>query len=175
MITQKELNDETLATIKAIENDAYSTNPDLIALNYCLDWNAVASYMDCGIEDIRLFSNDDSYLLIAEKEKYIEIIDLASRTPRINIKQIVGIITGFHKPFSAYCRQTTSYPILLYMEQKEKIVCFADTAEVYENETFHQIVGATKDVYERMTGLDIEELVNTANTEISNEEERECE
>lgn len=171
MITQKELSEDVFVAIKEIERDAYSTNPELVALNYCDDWSAVASYMDCNIEDIRLFANDDSYLLIAEKEKYIEIVDLASRTPRINIKQVVDLITGFHKPFLAYCRQTTSYPILLYMEQKEKIVCFADTAEVYENETFHQILGATRDVYERMTGLDIEELVNTYG--ISEEEERE--
>lgn len=171
MMAQKELSEDVLAAIKEIEQDAYSTNPSLIAINYCYDWNAVASYMDCNIEDIRLFANDDSYLLIAEKEKYVEIVDLASRTPRINIKQVIDLITGFHKPFLAYCRQTTSYPILLYMEQKEKIVCFADTAEVYENETFHQILGATRDVYEHMTGLDIEELVNAYG--ISEEEERE--
>ena len=171
MMTQKELSEDVLVAIKGIEHDAYNTNPSLMAISYCDSWNAVASYMDCNIEDIRLFANNDSYLLIAEKEKYIEIVDLASRTPRINIKQVVDLITGFHKPFLAYCRQTTSYPILLYMEQKEKIICFADTAEVYEDETFHQILGATRDVYEHMTGLDIEELVNTYG--ISEEEERE--
>ena len=160
MIERKELDAESLALLKELEAAAYADNPDLIALSYCEDWNAVAAYMDCAIDDIRLFANSDSYLLIAERANCIEIIDLALRTPRINIKQIVDIVTGFQKPFLAYCRQTTSYPILLYMEQKEKIVCFADTAETYENETFHWVAAATTEVYERMTVSEVEELTD---------------
>ena len=160
MIIRQELNDASLETIKEIERDAYRTNPDLMAIAYCNDWCDVASYMDCGMDDIRLFLNDDSYLLIAEKEPYIEIVDLASRTARTNIKQIISVITGFQKPFLAYCRQMTSYPILLYMERKEKVVCFSDIEEVYGNETFHWVTGATKEVYERMTVSEMEELTD---------------
>lgn len=170
MIARSELNEENLRKVKMIEASAYSTNPGLIAMDYCEDWQAVASYLDCEPSDIRLFLSDSSYLLIVDREDCIEIADLASIDKHINIKQVIDIITGFDKPFIAYCRETTSYPILLYMERKEKIVCITDAEEVYEGETFHSIIGATKDVYNRLTPAEIELLCDENGREVEEDE-----
>ena len=133
------LADDTLERLKQIEHTAYSDNPELTALQDCKNWQDVALYCDCEVKDLRVYLFAHGYMLCAERATALAIADLASDGKWIDLRSVLHILESYDKPLVMYCRETTSYPILKYMEMTGRIGIGEDIAETYEEERFHEV------------------------------------
>lgn len=145
------LSNDALERLKQIEHTAYSDNPELTALQDCNNWQDVALYCDCEVKDLRVYLFAHGYMLCAEHVTELEIVDLASDGKWIDLRSVLHILESYDKPLVMYCRETTSYPILKYMEMIGRIVISGDIAETYEEEQFHEVRAYTNAALSRET------------------------
>lgn len=143
MCVKSLLTEETLMRLKQIECAAYQSNQNLLALQDCEDWEEVALYCDCSLEELRVYLFKHGYLLCAEHQTELEIVDLASDGGFIDLRKPLRVLETYDKPLVMYCRESTSYPILKYMEMIGKMIITGDEAESYEGETFHEVHAVT--------------------------------
>lgn len=152
------LNEENLLQIKAIEGRAYENTP-YAQMQRCTTWEDIANYMECEVENIRLHGTDTYYVLCAERESEVEIVDLASKDGRANLKAVITFLEAFDKPLTMDSRETTSYPIVKYMEKRKRLVVLEDESYQWAGEPFHSITAITTKALERNPSLLQEEVL----------------
>ena len=146
------LTEENLQRIKTIEAAAYA-NTCYSQMQWVETWEDMADYMECDVEDIRMYCNDHFYLLVAEQEDYAEVVDLARSNGAADLVRVVRILESLDKPLEMDCRESTSYPILKFMEKTGRCQILKDEPYSWEDEIFHEVRAVTTKALERNPSL----------------------
>lgn len=143
-LSQAQLTEEALRTLKDIEHVAYK-NTNYAMMQHYTTWEDVADYCDCNLHELRVYLNEDWYVLLAEHEDYIEFVDLASKVKTTPLSLIVNTILEYKKPFLMDCRENTSYRMLKALEKAGRIEVSQDDSYSRGGETFHEVRCIPKD------------------------------
>lgn len=131
--------DKVLSKLKKIERAAYPKFMQLI--NGCRNIEELADYCECSPQELFILCGEDWYLLAAEREDEVEVVDLASvggmgleiiKVIKTSIKRWKG------KTVKMDCRASTSYPILLRIVQRYGL-SYTDEVWFWEWEEMHSI------------------------------------
>lgn len=130
---------KVLPILKKIERMAY---PEFMwSINDCRNIRDLADYCECHPNELFILCGEDWYLLAAEREDEVEVVDLAS----INgmgfeiIKVIKTCLNRWQgKTVTMDCRASTSYPILLKIVQRYGYD-YTDEVWYWEDEEMHAI------------------------------------
>lgn len=158
------LTEENLAKIKRIEEQAYA-NTCYGQMQNCHSWEDVADYMECTVEQIRLCCGEAFYLLAAEHEDSVEVVDLASADGMANLRRVVLAMESFDKPLTMDCRESTSYPILKYLERIKRCAITEDVPHQWGGEAFHELTVYTTKALEAQKRLDRDVWLEHTETE----------
>ncbi len=134
----KRIDKNILEKIKEIEKEAYNKK-SYIQMQNCEDVKDLADYMECNVSDIKVIFEDKYYMLLAEHNDYVEIVDFASTKKFMNFKKILSALESLDKPFYCDARKSTSYPIIKYLEKMGKCKITKDEPYDWDGETFHKI------------------------------------
>ena len=144
-----EKDENTLLKIKEIEREAYA-GTDFAQMQDCYNWEDMADYLECSIDEICFLCTDSYYVLVAEHDDYAEIADLACRPDkRCDLKKVAEFIEEFDKPLTLDSRELTSYPILKYMEKRGRAVIMEDEIDDWNGERYHSMRIVTTKALER--------------------------
>lgn len=150
-LSQTQLTEETLQSLKNIESVAYK-NTNYAEMQHCMTWEEVADYCDCNLYELRVCLNKDWYVLLAEHEDCVELVDLASKIKTTPLSLIMNTILKYKKPFLMDCRENTSYRILKALEKAGHIEVSQDNSYSRGGEIFHEVRCMPKDSKELKQG-----------------------
>jgi len=137
-IPTSDFTEANLSKLKQLECDSYS-GTNLSMMQHCDSWNAIADYCDCELNELRVYIFDNWYLLMAEHEDFIELVDLASTSKHTPLFKVLEIVEQYQKPFTMDCRETTSYRMIQAMEKAGRLEVHEDEAYHRDGEIFHEI------------------------------------
>ena len=139
LIKIKQITKKRLAKIKIIEKEAYKDNATFLQLQNKKTLQDVANYMKCNMENIKIILKDNYYLLMAERTNVVELVDFAKSGGYIDIRGLINTLETFDKPFTCDARETTSYPILKFLDKKGFCKILRDNPYEWGGETFHDM------------------------------------
>ena len=129
---------EDLKKMKDIEAVAYPSFMQSIC--DCDTLEELADYCECKVSQLFVICGNNYYLLAANKQRSVEIVDFAS-TGRCNeLFKVINIcFEEFkNKRVTMDCRESTSYPIVTLLLKRKKIK-YTDTTWYWEDEAMHEI------------------------------------
>lgn len=147
LLAAEALTPEVFTRLKEIEATAYAHTSYRALCDYETFADMADDYMECPISAVRVLLYPHAYLLLAEYEDEVCITDFASEDHRTDIRTVIRDISSFQKPFSAFCRETTSYKLIRTLSDHNCIVVAADETQEWEGEIFHSIYGMSTELY----------------------------
>ena len=138
MLKQIQFTQQNLEKLKQIEATAYENTPykQMQGRN---SWNSIADYCEGSLNNLHIYMEDSWYLILAEQEDYIELVDLASTQRHTPLFKVMEILYQYKKPFTMDCRENTSYRMLQALEKAGRIEITSDDAYDWGGEVFHDI------------------------------------
>ena len=106
----------------------------------CDDLEDVADYCECKVSEIFCICSENYYLLAANKEDSVEVVDFASTGRCIELFKVINIcLKQFEgKIVTMDCRELTSYPIVILL-LKRKGISYNDEPWDWNGEIMHEI------------------------------------
>ena len=135
------ITEDDLKTIKVIESQSYPE--DLQGYKDCESMSDFIHHCDCvGPEQIYLLSEDDWYIIVVKHLKYTEIKDFAASSGKCHdLFRVIGyLFENFsHDTVKMKCRDSTSYPLLMFMIKRGRVRLLQDKCIVMGEELFHEV------------------------------------
>lgn len=133
------LDEHNLSRMKELERSIYD-GTGYTGMQHYTSWQGISHYCQCAENEVRLMMGEDWYVLIAEHDRYIEIVDLASLNKKMNLFVVMDYLKTFEKPMFFDAREKTSYRLVQALSRCKKIDIARDMTYSWNGEPFHEIV-----------------------------------
>jgi len=134
---------KTTIDIRFIKNIEARVYPEHMQMMQCLDdIYDLADYCECEVDELFVLTGDNWYLIAAEHEDFVEIVDLCADG---NIgMEIIKLIAVLRKRWAGKrvtmdARESTSYPIIRALIRRFNYRVIRDEIWSWDDEVMHDI------------------------------------
>lgn len=131
---------DTLARIRRIEKAAYP--PHMWQLQWVFRIKDLAEYCECRPDQVFVLTGQDWYLLAAEREDEVEVVDFASIGGCRDILRVLATVVprwrGRRVVMDA--RESTSYRLVMLLVRRYRLDVIEDELWFWGDEPMHSLV-----------------------------------